>query len=123
MENISARILPPFFWAFPGFAQRGARACVSEIKRWYRNFLDNEGGLGNNPSQGYWQYPNQVKYGSTQTVAAYQQQYYLRGQRLMAAIIAQWLSCKFIYAHTEAESDPNEPMTSPSGAEPAVDYV
>jgi hypothetical protein len=82
-------------------------------------FLDNEGGLGTNPSQGYWQYPNQVKYGSSKTLAAYQQQYYLRGQQLMAAIIAQWPACKFIYAHTEAESDPNEPMTSPSGAEPA----
>jgi len=43
-----------------------------------------------------WQYPTDCKYGGTKTVSQYQEQWRLRGNQVMAAVIAQWPAAKIL---------------------------
>jgi len=47
-----------------------------------------------------WNYPGDVKYGSTKTLNQYQEQFRLRGNQVIQAILAQWPSAKIIHAHS-----------------------
>jgi hypothetical protein len=58
-----------------------------------------------------WLYPDNVKYSSTKTLSQYQEQYRLRGQQVMQAMLAQWPNIKVIHAHQAAESESRTPKT------------
>jgi Fibronectin type III domain len=67
-------------------------------------FFDNECYYEN-----VWIYPRDIKYGSTKTLSQYQEQFRLRGQQVMQAIIAQWPQAKVIIPHGPYASDSRTP--------------
>jgi hypothetical protein len=56
-----------------------------------------------------WIYPRDMKYGSTKTLSQYQEQFRLRGQQVMQAIIAQWPQAKVVITHGPYASDSRTP--------------
>ena len=56
-----------------------------------------------------WIYPRDMKYGSTKTHSQYQEQFRLRGQQVMQAIIAQWRQAKVVIPYGPYVSDSRNP--------------
>ena len=56
-----------------------------------------------------WIYLRDMKYGSTKTLSQYHEQFRLRGQQVMQAIIAQWPQAKVIIPHRPYVSDSRIP--------------
>ena len=63
-----------------------------------------------------WQYPGSCKYGSSKTLSQYQEQYRLRGNQLMQAILSIWPAAKIVHAHGPYESDSRTPQQVDDGA-------
>jgi hypothetical protein len=61
-----------------------------------------------------WTYPADVKYPS-KTLVQYQEQYRLRGNQVMSAIIAEWPECKIVTLHGPYVSDSRTPASVTDG--------